>query len=163
MIGFKLLPHAGTEENFIAPTRATEHSAAFDIYAQEDTTLRALTTVLDLGFSASFDEGYVAFLLPRSGHGTKLGTQMANTMGVIDSDYRGKWMAGMFLNGRGTELNIGQFMDSEDFFNNASHTFKRGERILQVVFEKKEDAEISVVTSLDETVRGTGGFGHSGN
>lgn len=163
MIQFNVMPNPEFAENFIAPTRATEHSAAFDIYAQQDMTLTAVANLFDLGFSASYDEEYAAFLLPRSGHGTKLGTQMANTLGLIDADYRGKWMAGLFLNGRGTQLSVNDFPSVEDFIRDASHTFKRGERILQVVFFKKEDAEVNVVTSLDETERGSGGFGHSGN
>ncbi len=167
---FKIKPHAQFAENFLAPVRATPGSACFDIFAQEDITITNITDLKDLGFSASFAEEYVCLLLPRSGHGTKQGTTLGNTVGVIDADYRGTWMAGMYLNGRGS-LNHGVFFAETYNEGHVMHTisavrpmtFKRGERILQALFLEKVTGDVEIVDTLDTTERGEGGFGHSGN
>jgi dUTP pyrophosphatase len=89
-------------------------------------------------------EGYEAQVRPRSGLAIKHGITVLNTPGTIDADYRGE--IGVIL------MNFGQ----EDFL------IQDGERIAQMVVSKYEQVDFLDVELLDETERGSGGFGHSG-
>lgn len=133
--------------HFKCPTRGTDRSGGFDIYMPEPGELKpgATTGVLvPLGFAAEVPEGHVALLLPRSGAGAKHGVSLNNTVGVIDADYRGEWMANMRVK------------------NGLPFTWEAGERVLQFVIVPVNTPELQVVKSLDDTERGEGGFGHTG-
>ena len=80
-------------KDFIKPEYKREYSGGLDIYLQQDITLNVGSdNVINLGFAAEVPEGHVALLLPRSSAGMK-GIALRNTVGVIDADYRGEWIA----------------------------------------------------------------------
>lgn len=75
-------------ENIVLPRRATAGSAGYDFIAPYDFTLEpGGETVIDTGIRARIADGWVLVILPRSGSGFKFGVRLANTAGVIDSDY----------------------------------------------------------------------------
>lgn len=132
--------------NFKVPTRGTEHAGGFDIYMPEDGELskNGEGTFFKLGFATEVPKGYVALLLPRSGAGAKHGISLNNTVGLIDADYRGEWMA--CLRQR----------------NDMPHSWKAGDKILQFILVAVHTPELMLVDELSDTQRGAGGFGHSG-
>lgn len=129
------------------PAYSTACSAGMDLRAnlEESIVLRPLQRVLiPTGLFMALPEGYEAQVRPRSGLALKHGITVLNTPGTIDADYRGE--IGVIL------VNLSQ----DDFVVND------GERIAQLVVARYEQAELVAVKALDETVRGEGGFGHSG-
>lgn len=100
--------------------------------------------MVKLGFAAAIPPGYVGLLFPRSSVGAKHGVELNNTCGVIDSDYRGEWMASIR-----TKSGI-------------LFSWKAGERVLQCVVVACLDVKPQLVEDLDETKRGEGGFGSTG-
>ena len=78
--------------------RATDGSAAYDIIAAQDLVITETPQFIDLGFHTAYDPDVAALILPRSGQGVKYGVQLANTVGLIDSDYRLEWKAKLMLN-----------------------------------------------------------------
>ena len=136
-----------TAQGVTLPKYETEGSAGMDIRANitEPITLGSLERKLvPTGIKVSIPEGYEIQVRPRSGLALKHGISMANATGTIDSDYRGEM--GVIL------INL-----SKD-----EYTIEPQERIGQMVLNKVEQIEFEVVTSLDETERGEGGFGHTG-
>ncbi len=133
-----------------APEYATAGSAAVDLRAalEENETVTILPgarALIPTGLSiAPTESGYVAILAGRSGLGVKKGISLSNGIGVIDSDYRGEICVGLINHG------------DEPF------TVARGDRIAQMFFLPVATAQFSVVDALDETERGSGGFGHTG-
>lgn len=112
---------------------------------KEDTVLKpGEIKMVSAGIYLSIPGGYEAEIRPRSGLALKHGITLVNTPGTIDSDYRG--LVSIIL------TNLGR----EDFI------IRRGDRIAQMVFKKVETAELCLADELDETVRSTGGFGHTG-
>jgi dUTP pyrophosphatase len=97
-----------------------------------------------LGFAAAIPPGHIGLLLPRSSTGAKHGMELNNTCGVIDSDYRGEWKAAIR-----TKSGI-------------PFSWEAGERILQFMIIPVADVMLELVDSLEETSRGSGGFGSSG-
>jgi dUTP pyrophosphatase len=136
----KFLP---MHKNFKAPVYSTSGSAAFDIHCTEDITVTSEPRTVKLGFASQIPKGHAGLLMPRSGLGTKLGMKLSNTVGLIDSDYRGEWMATISI-------------------SSGSHTFAAGDRILQCMIVPVLQVAIEVADSLDETERGTGGYGSTG-
>ncbi|MBO5707213.1 MAG: dUTP diphosphatase [Bacteroidaceae bacterium] len=129
------------------PAYSTACSAGMDLRAnlEESIVLQPLQRVLiPTGLFMALPEGYEAQVRPRSGLALKHGITVLNTPGTIDADYRGE--IGVIL------VNLSQ----DDFVVND------GERIAQLVVARYEQAELVAVEALDETVRGEGGFGHSG-
>jgi dUTP pyrophosphatase len=129
------------------PEYATRLSAGMDIRANlsEPVVLKPLERkLIPTGLYISLPEGYEAQMRPRSGLALKYGVSLLNTPGTIDADYRGE--IGVIL------VNL----SSEPF------TVNDGERICQMVIAAYSRIDWSVVDTLDETERGTGGFGHTG-
>lgn len=129
------------------PTYATPLSAGLDLRANidEPLTLQPLQRALvPTGLSMALPAGYEAQVRPRSGLALKHGITVLNTPGTIDADYRGE--VGIIL------INL----SAEPF------TIHDGDRIAQMVVARCEQAECVGVESLDDTERGSGGFGHSG-
>ncbi len=129
------------------PAYATPLSAGLDLRANidEPLTLQPLQRVLvPTGLSMALPAGYEAQVRPRSGLALKHGITVLNTPGTIDADYRGE--VGIIL------INL----SAEPF------TIHDGDRIAQMVVARCEQAECVGVESLDDTERGSGGFGHSG-
>lgn len=135
------------EEGVTLPKYETTGSAGMDIRANiaEPITLGSLERVLiPTGIKMAIPEGYEVQVRPRSGLALKHGISMANAIGTIDSDYRGE--IGVIL------INLSK----------ESYTIQPQERIGQIVLNKVEQIEFEVVTSLESTERGEGGFGHTG-
>lgn len=137
-------------DNFIKPEYKRESSGGMDIYFQEDVTLTiGKDNIINLGFSAEVPVGHVAMLLPRSSSGMK-GLALRNTVGVIDADYRGEWIAHLVVDEQG-ENSWGDTV-----------TYKRGERALQVLIVPVSIEPIEITDELSVTGRGDGGFGSTG-
>lgn len=107
-------------------------------------TASGISQLTGLGFAAAVPPGHVALLLPRASAGAKHGLELNNTCGVIDSDYRGEWKAAMC-----TKTGI-------------ALSWAAGDWVLQFIVVPVADVTLEQVDSLDETERGTGGFGSSG-
>ena len=133
-----------------APTYATAGSAAVDLRAALDegqtvTILPGERYTFPTGISIAPERAdVVAIVASRSGLGVKHGIVAANGIGVIDSDYRGEVHVCLRNNG------------------NEPFTVARGDRIAQLLFLPILTADFMVVRELDETERGTGGFGSTG-
>lgn len=130
--------------NFKMPTRGTDHAGGFDIYMPEKGSMIPGATygqMVPVGFAAEVPVGYVALLLPRSGAGAKHGVSLNNTVGVIDADYRGEWVACLRLK------------------NGLPHHWEAGERLLQFILVPVGTPELKLVEELGSTTRGEGGFG----
>lgn len=127
------------------PERKTKGAAAFDCYARIEDGFKLIngTTIVPLGFALELPEGYCAKILLRSGIGAKTPIRMANSLGLIDSDFRGEVSAIL-------ECHTGVFR------------IENGERIAQMVIERVEPVTLEVVDELSETERGANGFGSTG-
>lgn len=137
-------------KEFIKPEYKTEYSAGMDIYLQEDVTLViGADNVIHLGFAAEVPEGYAAILLPRSSAGMK-GISLRNTAGVIDSDYRGEWIAHIVID-----------QNQDNALLDEWH-YKRGDRIIQCLIVPVKKVDIELTESISVTARGNGGFGSTG-
>ena len=133
-------------DNFIKPEYKRELSGGMDIYLQQDVTLNVGSdNVINLGFAAEVPEGHIAMLIPRSSTGMK-GIALRNTVGIIDADYRGEWIAHITL----------------DSICDKPITYKRGERILQAVIVPFNKVKIELSDTLSQTGRGDTGFGGTG-
>ena len=129
------------------PEYATTQSAGVDLRANIDTpiTLAPLQrTLVPTGLYMALPEGYEAQVRPRSGLAIKKGITVLNSPGTIDADYRGE-VCVILVNLSDTPFEITD-----------------GERIAQMVIARHEQAEWVETDTLDETERGTGGFGHTG-
>ena len=129
------------------PEYATPQSAGMDLRANldEPVTLNPLERkLIPTGLYMALPAGYEAQVRPRSGLAIKKGITVLNTPGTVDADYRGE-VCVILIN-----------LSNEPFIVND------GERIAQMVIAKHEQPEIVEVDVLDETERGTGGFGHTG-
>ncbi len=129
------------------PEYATPQSAGMDLRANldEPVTLNPLERkLIPTGLYMALPAGYEAQVRPRSGLAIKNGITVLNTPGTVDADYRGE-VCVILIN-----------LSNEPFVVND------GERIAQMVIAKHEQPEIVEVDVLDETERGTGGFGHTG-
>jgi dUTP pyrophosphatase len=129
------------------PEYATVQSAGVDLRANidEPVVLKPFERrLIPTGLFISLPAGFEAQVRPRSGLAIKKGITVLNSPGTIDADYRGE--IGVIL------INLSQ----EEFIVND------GERIAQMVIGRHEQAQWEQVQTLDETERGSGGFGHSG-
>lgn len=129
------------------PSYQTEGSAGMDIYAsvKNNIIIHPLERVLiPTGLFIALPKGFEAQIRPRSGLAIKQGLTCLNTPGTIDSDYRG-------------EINVILIN-----LSNEVQTIKNGDRVAQMVIAKYEIGEWNLVESLDETERGSGGFGSTG-
>ncbi len=129
------------------PQYHTAGSAGVDLRAwlQVPVTLQPMERrLIPTGLYMALPQGYEAQVRPRSGLAIKRGLSMVNTPGTIDSDYRGEIMVAM--------INL----------STEPQTIEDGERIAQMVIARYEQVQWHEVLELDETERGTGGFGHSG-
>jgi dUTP pyrophosphatase len=130
------------------PDYATDGSAGMDLRACLDDTLvlkPGQTELLPTGIAIHIaDPSLAAVLLPRSGLGHKHGIVLGNLVGLIDSDYQG-------------QLYVSCWNRGHDVF-----TVDPGERIAQMVFVPVVRAGFEVVDDFVDSVRGAGGFGHTG-
>lgn len=131
----------------LLPRYATAQSAGMDLRANLDApiVLRPMQRQLvPTGLHIALAEGYEAQVRPRSGLALKHGITVLNTPGTIDADYRGE-----------VKVLLVNFSDEEFVIND-------GERIAQMVIARYEQASFEQVDELDETDRGSGGYGHTG-
>ena len=130
------------------PYYATPGSAAMDLHAclDEAVTIPARgRTVVPTGIAIALPSpDYVALVFARSGLGIKHGVAPSNYVGVIDSDYRGEVMVGLQNSG------------------DTDYTIQPGDRIAQLMVIPVVQAQVRMVDELDETRRGSGGFGSTG-
>lgn len=133
--------------NHPLPSYQTEHSSGMDITSAsiEDITLLPMQTqVIPTNLIFEIPSGFEAQIRPRSGLALRHNIGIINSPGTIDADYRG-------------ELKI--LLTN---FGKEPFTVKFGDRIAQMVICKVEHAEIRLAENLSETIRGEGGFGHTG-
>ena len=128
------------------PKYAKGGDAGADLVARFDVTLKpGERTLVPTGISIALPDGYVALVHPRSGLAIKHGVTMVNSPGTVDAGYRG-------------ELQI--ILINHD--QNESVSFKRGDRIAQLVIQQVERAEFIEVENLPGSGRGADGFGSTG-
>jgi dUTP pyrophosphatase len=132
------------EFDFCYPTRAHESDAGADLCAKENTLLHGkCRTLVRTGVKVAIPIGYVGLLFPRSSL-SKLGITMTNSVGVIDSSYRGEIMASLMYN------------------SEHNYMLEKATRIVQLVVLPITLPTFKVVEELNNTERGEGGFGSSG-
>lgn len=135
------------KSNLPLPKYKTDGSAGMDLQAfiSAPMVIKPLERALvPTGLFMAIPEGYEGQIRGRSGLALNHGITLANGIGTIDSDYRGEIKVIL--------INLG----TENF------TIKNGDRIAQFIVNKYERIEFMEVTSLEETLRGKGGFGHTG-
>jgi dUTP diphosphatase len=139
-----LLPHG---RDLPLPARGTDEAAGFDLracVASPVTIAPGARALVPTGIAVAIPPGYEGQVRPRSGLALRHGVGLLNAPGTIDADYRGE--VGVVV------VNHGE----------APFTVARGERIAQLVIQKLPRVRLVAVDALPGTVRGTGGFGHTG-
>lgn len=146
------------------PVKKTADAAAWDCFAREDTIVKAAPVLIGLGFMAEPPEGYYLEIVPRSSTGLKTNLRQPNSIGVIDSDYRGevKAMYESKIEERKVEHSGTVFSAPVYKCVGTATLIKAGDRIAQMILRKMEEADLVQVDELSETERGTGGFGSTG-
>lgn len=141
-IAVKRLPEAG---DIPLPSYETSGSAGMDIRAAEPAVIApGKRGLVGTGFAFAIPEGYEVQVRPRSGLALKKGISVLNSPGTIDSDYRGEIKVIL--------ANLGD----DDF------VIERGDRIAQIIIAPVQRGELVEVAELDDTARGSGGFGSTG-
>lgn len=129
------------------PRYMSEQAAGMDICIAIDgelTVPAGKIALLPTGFKMAITPGFEAQIRPRSGLASRHGIGLINSPGTIDSDYRGEVKLAV--------INLG----------GKDYTFRRGDRVAQMVISKVYQARVRQVDTLDDTTRGKGGFGHTG-
>lgn len=124
------------------PTRAHEGDL-YDIYADEDILIDRVPTLVSTGVALEIPEGYHVKIYNRSSNPLKYGLILSNSVGIIDTHYRGE-VKGIF-HGQGR-----------------SHIIHKGDKIMQMELCPIYDMEFEQANNLSETDRGDGGFGSTG-
>lgn len=135
------------KENAVVPTYGSEFAAGADLYAavEESVTIApSETKLIPTGIAMEIPVGYAGFIYARSGLASKKGLAPANKVGVVDADYRGEVMVALHNHGK------------------TEQTIEAGERIAQMVIAPFITANFIISDSLEDTVRGAGGFGSTG-
>ncbi len=131
-----------------APERATAQAAGFDLRARVDDKMELLPGargVVPTGIAIALPPGFEAQVRPRSGLAMKHGLSVINAPGTVDSDYRGEI--------RVLLINLGD----------EPVRIRRGDRIAQLVVQRLPEIVLRETPELPETLRGAGGFGHTGD
>jgi len=133
------------DEELPVPSPAHIGDAAVDLHSRIDVTLEPGTrSAVPTGIAVALPEGYAGLVLPRSGHARRHGIGVVNGPGLIDSGYRG-------------EISVLLINHGEEAVE-----FARGDRIAQLAIVPVPAIEWIEVDGLDETTRGSGGFGSTG-
>lgn len=136
-----------TAKDLPLPRYMTSGSSGMDLYAdvEEETAIApGEIRLVSCGIYISIPCGFEAEVRPRSGLALKHGVTLVNTPGTIDSDYRG--LLNLIM------INLGR----------EPYMIKRGDRVAQLVIKEVIKAEFDEIEELDETIRSTRGFGHTG-
>lgn len=147
LVGVPTVRFVKVLDDAVLPTQGTPGAAAYDIYSADDLPVTLLNSpvVVSTGLKIAIPEGYVGLVCPRSGLAAKHGLTVINSPGIIDADYRG-------------ELKVVLGMASEHFVH-----IKRGMRIAQLLVMPLHPVGLQLVDSFDDdTERGEGGFGSTG-
>ena len=140
----------------VIPMKGSVDAACFDVVATEIEHNDKYVTV-KLGFATAIPTGYKGVIVPRSSF-TQKGWVMQNSPGQIDSDYRGEWMIKFERVPNTTSVELGnEWIDVP-----MSFPYNEGDRVAQIYFEQILPVTFTGVLSVDETERGTGGFGSTG-
>lgn len=134
-------------EDAKVPTYGSPYAAGADLYAcleEEQVVSPGQTVMIHTGIAMEIPEGYAGLIFARSGLASKRGLAPANKVGVVDSDYRGEFMIALHNH------------------SDVPQTVLPGERIAQMVITPVLTAEFLQVEELEETQRGSGGFGSTG-
>ena len=129
------------------PTYQSELAAGMDVEAALNSPYGLQPGEIHLfptGLAVAIPSGYEIQVRPRSGLAVRHGVTVINSPGTIDADYRGEVRVALINHGKN------------------SFTVNRGDRIAQLVMAPVVQAQLELVTTLDETGRGAGGFGHTG-
>lgn len=132
------------------PSKGSDKAAAYDVYAcivneNNEVTIEPHTTVkIGTGLSMTPPEGFFVGVYARSGLSSKEGLRPANCVGVCDEDYTGEYIVALHN-------------DSE-----VTRIVKHGDRIAQLILQKRYDMDFVEVEELEATERGAGGFGSTG-
>ena len=135
------------DKNAKIPSYGTSYAAGADLYALTDDTIVVSpgeTKLIKTGIALEIPIGYVGLVYARSGLATKMGLAPSNKVGVIDSDYRGELMVSIYNQSKETR------------------EIENGERIAQLVIAPYIKASFEETDELDETKRGSNGFGSTG-
>lgn len=136
-----------TDADIPLPAYMTAHSSGMDLCAaiEKDMLLEhGCIAMIPTGFAIAIPPGFEAQIRPRSGLAAKHGIGLINSPGTIDADYRGEVQIAV--------INLG----------NKPYTFRRKDRIAQMIIQRVYQLRPVIVEALDETIRGQGGFGHTG-
>jgi dUTP pyrophosphatase len=129
----------------ILPVRATENASCFDVCADLDGVIPPGERMLvKTGLAVAVPPGFEVQVRSRSGLALKQGVAVLNAPGTVDADYRGEVGVILMNHGRGP------------------FAFKRGDRVAQIGVYRVEMCAAVEVEVLESTVRGAGGFGHTG-
>lgn len=131
----------------VLPSYGSEGSAGFDLHCNNEETVIAKPkeiVKIPTGLKMQIPEGYFGAVYPRSSAGIKLRVKLANSTGIIDSDYRGEII--LFL------INEGE----------ADLEINKGDRLVQMIIQPYLKVQIEEVEELSDTERGQGGFGSTG-
>lgn len=134
------------DEGAIVPTYAHETDACADLYAADDMTLPAHTfsNMVRTGVHIALPEGWMAMIFPRSSIGAKTQNRLSNSVGIIDSEYRGQ---------------LGVLYDN---LSDSDYQIKAGDRVAQMLVMPSYKFKTDVVDILPVSERGEGGFGSTG-
>jgi len=134
------------DKSLKTPGYAHTGDAGLDLFSSVDCIIEPFKRLqVPTGIKIEIPRGYAGFMQPKSGLAIKNGISLVNTPGLIDSGYRGEVCA-LLIN-----------LDPENTFK-----ISKGDKICQLVIHKVETASIKEVSDLDESSRGTGGFGSTG-
>ncbi|HZM31925.1 MAG TPA: dUTP diphosphatase [Acidimicrobiales bacterium] len=141
------IPVVRLDADLPLPAYARLGDAGADLVAREGAVLPAGggRALVPTGIALAIPDGWAGFVQPRSGLALRHGVTCLNTPGLIDAGYR-------------DELRV-LLVNTDPV---ADYEVRRGDRIAQLVIQRVEHADFAPVESLDESERGTGGFGHTG-
>lgn len=139
VVNFKKL-HADAK----LPVKGSSGAACFDVYATSMEIDQNGVVTYGLGFATQIAEGWRGVIVPRSNI-SKYPWVLANSVGIVDSDYRGEWMV--------------KFKSTS---GSLTPPYRVGDRVAQVYFEKNVEVAFAEVDDLEQTGRGEGGFGSTG-
>ena len=150
----------------VVPEYKSNLAAGFDLVALEDTTLKpGETKLVSTGVAIDVGHGYQLEVRNRSGMALKTPLRVANSPGTVDADYRGEVFVMMTNTQTPGLTKDGRVFDpatNPGLTAALSYTIRKGDRIAQGVVMTAFKADIEVVDYLDETDRGSGGFGSTG-
>lgn len=135
------------KEEATIPTKAYAKDAGYDLYACTDEPIvipRNENRMVPTGLSIALPDGTFGAVFARSGMATKHGLRPANAVGVCDSEYRGEYMVALYNDSKYTQV------------------VRNGDRMAQLVIMPFIQGDIEMVENLDDTLRGSGGFGSTG-